>query len=987
MFQPTNLTLKYEREPNNIEPGDSAPGFSWQIAHRGNGVRQAAYRIVVATSKAAVKNQRNLVWNSGKVTSSQMTAIPYEGEALDSNETYYWAVRVWDTRGNASQWSDTASFATGLGTDEWKASWIGREGPELTPISLDDAAWIWYPEGNPREEAPAETRYFRRTFELADQPVENARLAILTDGDAEFYLNGETLGNADRYETAKVFNLRPEYQLQTGMNVLAAAATNDEGPAGLLAHLRVQYANSDRVSYVDTRDSWKASDEAADGWTTREFDDTSWSSARVLGDYGVDAWGEAEVPQPLDVSQSPLIRTEVKLEKPVASARVHVVMLGYGNLYINGTCFGGTALQPWTEFDDRVLYETHNVTEALSVGSNALGLWLGRGWFSQRISNWRSYGAPRGLVQIHVTFEDGETRTVTSDESWRTARSPVRTNDIYDGETYDARKERSEWATPSYDASNWDRVDELASPAEALPAEHDEDWKEAFDLEPRRVQPREVVQTLDPESIQQVDDGYIVDFGQNHTGWVELSIDDTDAGDTIVLRHAEILTNRGEKNEDDFDDVTVDDWEMLPDDASLDIYTGTTRAANQTDVYFAKGSGTEVYEPQFTYHGFRYVKVMGYPSELTADDICSKVVHTGFGESGSFDASNDDLVRVQENACWGQRSVSQSLPLDNPQRDERMGWTADAHMSIRSQLFNFDAYRMFAKYVADHDDNQNPEGTHTDTIPHGYGGRPADPNWGRTRITVPWFLYLHTGDERTLSEHYEGMKRYIDYWNGVAENHIVPAEANRYGDWLAPREPEINNDLALLNTFAHYQTTDLFARIAEVLGESKDARLYRERASAIADAFNRDFFDRDTNSYGSGDMTTYALPLYAGIVPDERAEAIVENLVTVIREEYDGKIGTGFVGTRPVLFTLVNHGYVETAYNMVSQPEEPGWVFMIRNGATTQWERWDAPDYGPDLNSLNHRNWTLISEWFYAFSLASTLPSRDSNRSISVRIS
>lgn len=963
-FQPTNLLIEYEQEPNNIEPDDSPPSFSWQIAHAGDGTGQTAYRILVAKSKEALKNRTDLVWDSGKVTSSQMTAIPHAGEPLNANETYYWAVRLWDVHGNASRWSNISSFSTAISPDQWEATWIGREGEDPEPLSLSDSAWIWYPEGNPQEGAPGETRYFRHSFDLEDRSIENARLALLVDGQSEVYLNGESIVEAGGIETATVFNLRSSYQLQAGTNVLAVEVTNEEGPAGLLAHLRIQYENGDQTTFVNTGSEWLASKEASEGWTTQGFDASSWVSARVLGDYGVEPWGKAEMPDLIDVSQSPLLRTDIEIEKPIESARAHVVTLGYGNLYVNGTCLGRTALKPWTEFDDRTLYETHDVTETLSTGTNALGLWLGRGWFSQRIANWASYGVPRGLVQFHITFEDGETRTVTSDSSWRTTQSAVRTNDVYEGETYDARAEHSGWAVPSYDASNWNSADELPSPPNALPKGEDEDWEEQFELRPRRVQPREVMKTLEPESIMEAGDGYIVDFGQNHSGWVELSIGDADAGDEIVIKHAEILNSRDD-GEGDPDDVVVDDWEMLPDNEPLDIYTGTIRAADQTDVYIANGSGSEVYEPRFTYHGFRYAKVMGYPGELTADDIRSPVVHTGFERSSSFDISNDDLQQVQENAVWGQRSVSQSLPLDNPQRDERMGWTGDAHMSVRSQLFNFDAYRMFAKYMDDHDDNQSPEGTQTDTIPHGYGSRPADPNWARTRVTIPWFMYQHSGDTRILSERYERMKLYVDYWSDVAENHIIPAKYNHYGDWLAPVEPEINNDLALLNTFAHYQTTDFLAQIADVLGKTEDAQRYRDRARAIADAFNREFFHPDTYSYGSGDMTTYALPLYAGIVPDDHEDEVAEGLVATIWKEYDGKIGTGFVGTRPLVFTLVNHGYIDTAYHMVRQPEEPGWVFMVRNGATTQWERWDAPDYPPDLNSLNHRNWTLISEWFY----------------------
>ena len=959
---PTNLRVDYESSPNNIQPDSSAPQFFWQIPRTQRNVRQAAYQIRVWKLGDKGTQKAKLVWDSGRVNSSQTVGIRYRGESLSSNQTYLWSVRIWTENGRKSGWSVPSSFATAITNEEWEATWIGKEGEGPPPLSLSDASWIWYPEGSPAQEAPAETRYFRYTFEVDN--VQNAMLAVLVDNSATVYINGADVGEISGFSTPTVLDVAD--QLRPEANVLAIAAQNSGGPAGLLAHLRVQHENSTQTTEINTNGEWLASQTAEEGWTTAGFDASSWSTAKVLADSAIPgAWGGNEPVPVADLPSSPFLRTEATLEKPIASARAHVVTLGYGRLYINGSCYSGTMLKPWTEFDDRTLYYTYDVTEALRSGTNAFGLWLGHGWFSKEISNWSSYGAPRGLMQLHITFEDGETRTLTTDPSWQTAPSPVLENDIYDGETYDARKERSGWSTPSYDASDWEQADELASPANALSQQEDEDWEETFELEPRRLQPREVVKTLEPESITEHEDGYIVDFGQNHSGWVELTMRNASAGEEITIKHAEILDNRGERLADGDDEVVVEDWQMLPDDPTGDIYTGNLRAAEQTDVYIAKGAETETYAPLFTYHGFRYAKVIGYPGELTEDDIRSKVVHTGFDRASTFEISDEDLQQVQDNAVWGQRSVSQSLPLDNPQRNERMGWTGDAHMSARSQLFNFDAYRFFEKYMEDHDDNQSPEGSQTDTIPHAYGGRPADPNWAKTRVTIPWFMYLHSGDTRVLSERYEGMKRYVEFWNEAAENHIVPAEYNHYGDWLAPRPPEIENDLALLNTFAHYQTTDILAQIADTLGNQEDAQQYRDRAAAIADAFNESFFRPDTNSYGSGDMTTYALPLYAGIVPDGHEDEVAEGLVATIWEEYDGTIGTGFVGTRPLLFTLVEHGYINTAYHLVSQPEEPGWVFMVRNGATTQWERWDAPDYGPSLNSLNHRNWTLISEWFY----------------------
>jgi alpha-L-rhamnosidase len=958
---PTDLRVEYEHRPNNLQPDGNPPRFFWELSTDPRGTIQTAYRILVADSASALRNEDGNVWDSGRVESGQSTAIEYAGPTLDPDTTYHWIVRIWNHTGTASDWSEPSSFSTALPNtdDAWDGTWIGqasedgRPGTDWTDYTLEmdimvvngaagpffraqdaDNFYMWQI-NTAQGPAPLLRPHIRANGSwqvldpvsleevMGDDPHGQHRLRIDIDGDQfTTYIDGQQVDQRTDSTHA---------QGSIGFRQYAGG-----GEHGRYDNLEVTEPNGD-VLFSDTFDHEYVQHFTAGTIVDGQLD---------LDSTGVVFLGEKRL-------ESPLLRAETTLDGSIAEARAHVITLGYGELYINGERIGNEKLNPaWTFYGDCVLYTTHDIGDVLREGNNAIGLWLGRGWFSKSISNWNSFGAPRALMQLNITYEDGRTDAVVTNTSWRLGRGPIGENDIYDGETYDARREQSGWATPGFDDGDWNPAKESAPPGDDVKRR------------PQRTQPIEVTETLEPDSITKREDGHIVDFGQNHTGWVELSINGADAGDKITIKHAEILENRGTRGEDDPDDVVVDDWEMLP-GGSGDIYTGNLRSADQTDVYIAKGADAEVYEPRFTYHGFRYAKVIGYPGELTADDIRSKVVHTGFEKAGSFAISSDDLQRVQESSVWSQRSLSQSLPIDCPQRNERMGWTGDAHMTARAQLFNFDTYRMFEKYMDDHDANQSPEGTQTDTIPHAYGGRPADPNWARTRVTMPWFMYLHSGDHHVLSERYEGMKKYVDYWSQTAENHIIPGEANHYGDWLAPKEAHISNDLALLNTFSHYQTTDILAQIAETLGKKDDAEQYRSRAEAIAEAFNNEFFDSTTNSYGSGDQTAYALPLFAGIVPDSREDEVVEGLVSKIRTDADGKIGTGFVGTRPLLFTLVEHGYIETAYHIVSQPEEPGWVFMVRNGATTQWERWDAPDYGPGLNSLNHRNWTLISEWFY----------------------
>ena len=698
-------------------------------------------------------------------------------------------------------------------------------------------------------------------------------------------------------------------------------------------------------------------------WSVRIWDEeekkSDWSNpaqfrTALLDD--AEAWdGEwIGVPEGNEDDLSPQLRTEVSLDGEIQSARAHVVTLGYGELYVNGNRIGDEQLNPaWTEYEKTTLYTTYDIENSLAKGENAFGIWLGRGWYSLEASDtawyvqWEEVGPPSALVQINITYADGTTESIVTDKSWTTTSSPIVENHIYDGETYDAREEKNEWAETGFDDGYWDSATNTDPPSEE------------FALKPQRTPPIQVTDEIEPDTIVDRGDRYLVDFGQNMAGWIELSIDNPDEGDTIVLKHAESL-------------ITEDD-ELTRDLETGTLSRGDLRGADAMDTYIAQGDDQEVYEPRFTYHGFRYATVEGYPGELTKGDLIAKVVHTDFDMNGSFACSNDDLNRVQHNAIWGLRSNAMGIPTDCPNRDERFGWTGDVHQNVRADYYNFDPARFHEKWLDDIEDNQRPEGNITNTIPFARRRQDAedhpwweiaDPNWGKTYVLLPWRGYLHTGNEQILKDHYDGLRAYVDFWHEEAEGHIVPEEMTKYGDWLS-FEPQAS-DPALFSTFAHYQTTDCLARIAETLGYNEDARKYRERAEAIADAFHDEFFNPGSSNYGTGTQATYVLPLFGGLVPDEYKEKVVEKLVEKIRTEDDGKLQTGFIATRPLIFTLVEHGYEELAYNVVSQPEQPGWVYMVNQGATTMWERWDSDErLGGFMNSMNHRPWTLISEWFY----------------------
>ena len=995
---PTDLTVEYEHAPGNVDPTDT-PRFGWRVDADRRGSAQSAYRVVVGRDRERVASGHGDLWDSGRVDSERATSVAYGGPDLAADVTYYWSVNVW-TDGGETGWADPAEFATALAPEDWRGEWIAHQPGEgdtngwrsrwRDPDAVDADAtgddgdtgdpWVQVDLGAHREVDavelhPADPVTVVRTpddyavttswrddplvefgfpeayrVEVADDPdFESATVvAAVSDSDA----GGES-GDSDgqpqaavRTRTHDAGGARGRYVRVTATDLpTVTPASRDPSPAG----------EADRR--VESHDEWACF--ALAGLTIEGDDGTdlaAGSDVTASSTVETDTWGRDHLVDGVDASRmastSPLLRREFTLHGAVASARVHLAAAGYGELYCNGERVGDRRLDPaWTDYETRQLYATHDVTDRLQAGENALGIWLGRGWFGKRSAHWLADGSPRARAVLTVTFEDGRTRRIATGPDWEATASPVVANDIYDGETYDARRERPGWASPSggnapeSDDADWDPATVVDAPGGTLC--------------PQRTEPMAVVDTFEPEAVHDHPDGPILDFGQNLTGWVELAVEGAEAGTEITLRHAEALTDGG------------------------DLSTTDLRSADATDTYVARGDDRETYEPRFTYHGFRYAQISGYPGEgedgdptaetgdgLDPADVTAKAVHTAMDRRGTFDCSNDDLAGVQHNAVWGLRGNTHSVPEDCPQRDERFGWTGDAQIATRALLFNYDAVRFAEKWQRDHADAASEMGYVPDVIPDKSPENPADPTWSVTRVMIPWYLYRHDGDVGVLREHYEGMREYVDYWLSVADDGVLGGEYGKYGDWLAfentdPEEPRRGLPHDLFNTAFLYQVTETFARIAGVLDNDADAEAYRDRADDIAAAFDDRFFDADAGEYGPGTQSSFAVPLFLGLVPDETVDRVAANLAEKVRAD-GGKLRTGFLGTRPLIHTLAAHGYPDLAYEVVSQPERPGWVYMDRQGATTMWERWDSDgSVGSGMNSLNHSPFTHVSEFFY----------------------
>lgn len=721
---PSNLLCEYMKNPMGVDAAQ--PRFFWTLEHTARGEKQTAYQVVVEPG-----------WDSGKVVSSESTQVAYKGPALRSGATYRWKVRYWDKEGNASPWSATASFDTGLLTaSDWKAKWIGG--------------------GN----------QLRKQFDLPSAPVR---------------------------------------------------------------------------------------------------------------------------------------------------ARAYVSGLGYYELYLNGQKVGDHVLDPgWTTWRKRVLYAVYDVTPLLVKGPNAVGLMLGQGWFKNRI----------GLVQMKIELAGGQTVEITSDGSWKATDGPIVEDSLYNGESYDARRETPGWDRGGYDDSSWHPAKLVQAPEGVLSTQ--------------TMPPIRVTGGIQPFKLTNPKPGvFVYDMGQNFSGVVRLRVRGP-RGTTVRLRHAELL----------YDDGTLN--------------VENLRSARATDYYTLRGDGEEVYQPRFTYHGFRYVEVTGYPGTPKLGTITGLRVHSDVKPTGGFACSKPILNQLQRIIIWGIQSNLESVPTDCNQRDERMGWMADAHLYSESAMMNYDMPAFYSNFVRNIRDNQetHPDGSVSDTVPHErFVSGPADPAWGSAYPLFVWYIYERYGDRRLLEENFEGIRKWADSLKAKSEGDIV--NFYKYGDWV-PVERTPGN---LVSTFFYCWSVDIVAQAAEVLGKTTEAAQYRQLGQEIRAAFHKKFFNPEIGAYGNGSQTSQVLPLFLNMVPKEgsRAMGYLKSDIVYMKNTH---LFTGIIGTKYAMPLLTRSGSPDLAYELATQTSYPSWGFMIKNGATTLWELWQNKT-GPSMNSHNHPMFGGVGAWMY----------------------
>ena len=646
---------------------------------------------------------------------------------------------------------------------------------------------------------------------------------------------------------------------------------------------------------------------------------------------------------------APYLRHSFNLTGPVASARLHVTALGLYEARLNGQRVGDAFLTPgWTDYDQRVLYQSYDVTGLLRAGENVLGAILGDGWYSGFVGfdakrAGAHYGpAPELLAQLEITLEEGTAVRVVSDGRWQGRFAAVTHADLLMGERHDLRLEPHGWDSPGFDEA----VPDGAGPDGA-------GWR-AVGVRPRDGRllaadpgvPVRVTQEVAPVTITRTAGGdSVIDFGQNLTGWVSVRASGP-AGTTVGVRHAEVL------------------------DASGRLYTDNLRTARQADEYVLAG-GPAVLEPRFTVHGFRYAEVCGYPGELGPGDVVARVVHSDIPAAGSFASDQAWLDQLLRNIDWGQRGNFISIPTDCPQRDERLGWLGDAQIFARTASYNRDVAAFFAKWLDDVADAQLPSGAFPDIAPRlNFPGAGA-PAWGDAGVIVPWTIWKMYADRGVARRHFGAMTAWMDFVARGNSGYLRTRDlGHNYNDWLAPVSDDTPREL-LATAYWAYDAA-LMAELADATGRAEEAAGYRELRAKIGSAFADEFVSTD-GRVASGTQTAYVLGLHMGLIPDDLVVTAAGHLVDAVRAA-DWHLTTGFVGVGYLLPVLSATGHTDVAYRLLAQRTFPSWRYMIDRGATTIWERWDgwSQEHGFQsawMNSFNHYSLGSVGEWLYRFVL------------------
>ena len=929
-LQITELRCEYRQEPLGLD--EVHPRLSWILeptrrARRGQ--RQTAFEVLVATTPALLRAGAADLWDSGRVNSDQSIQVRYGGAELRSSQQCYWSVRVWDEAGRPTGWSPPAHWSMGLlGQADWRGKWIGLDGPE-PENTLHGTFWVWFPEGHPEVSAPIGTRFFRRSFELPPgRKPKSARWLVTGDNEFRAFVNGTEVGSGNNFSAA--LGLDVLSRLHPGKNLLGAAVKNvgsTPNPAGFVGLLQVEFEAGEPL-LVPTDDTWRTSAEKLADWEKPDYDDSTWLAARKLGPVGMMPWGQIGGPEARRLAAR-WLRKEFGVAKGLRRATAYIAGVGLSELYLNGEKAGDAVLSPGlTDYNKRVFYVTYDVTRQVHLGKNAMGVVLGNGrFFAPRgkiPTATRTFGFPKLLLQLRLEYDDGSVKWVVSDSSWQvTADGPIRANNEYDGEEYDARLEMPGWNRVGFDDADWSNAPLVSAPQGELTAQS---------LEPIRV-----TQTVRPLSMTQIQPGvWIFDMGQNLVGWCRLRVSGP-RGTVVRLRHAETLGPDG------------------------GLYVANLRSAKATDTYTLKGQGREVYEPRFTYHGFRYVEVTGFPGRPRLENLEARVVQDDLESTGDFTCADELLNRIYRNIRWGVRGNYRSIPTDCPQRDERQGWLGDRSAESKGETYLFNTAALYGKWLQDMADGQKDDGSVPDVCPAYWPFYSDNVTWPSSTVLIPEALLEQFGDSEVVARHYPSAKRWMDHMSGFVTNGLISRDS--YGDWCVPPDdpkqihsddPKKKTNPGLLASAYFYEDAVLMAGYARQLGKAEDAGHFEHLAETLKATFNSSFLDEEHGQYDNGSQTSCVLPLAFGLVPESQRGRVFQHLLDKLEQESHGHIGTGLIGGQWLMRVLSDNGRADVALQLATQRTYPSWGYMVQKGATTIWELWNGDTADPAMNSGNH---------------------------------
>lgn len=946
---------------------DPAPRFSWQLQDPTRGAMQTAYKIQVAMSPEALQQGTADVWESGVVPSHQSLNVQYAGPALKPSTRYYWRVMVWNATGQSYSPSESSWWETGLLTqDAWRARWIGYEMPEEATVRRAASTWIASPDANAlAQEKQKEQHFAYRTVISLPKAVRSAALYATGQDTVSAWVNGAQVLSAQplppwsQMPWKKFVRADVSQRLIAGANTIAIESVHYVvNPSGMVAQeeppmiatLVVQYADGSWASF-GTGTNWKTAIHAPENWRQPAFNDSGWKAALVYKP----GQNSADAGNPWTPDSVKALRGSFAVKSPVKSARLYATALGEYILFLNGKRVGNQIFAPgWTDYRERVSYQTYDVTAQITSGQNVIGALLAPGWYETPIEWFQqpnNYGVtpPALRAQLRIEHEDGSVQWIETDTNWTGRASEILRSELYDGETQDARHRLPGWTDAKSAIDGWEKVSEIRPAPVRI---------EAQDFEPIRIERK-----LTAKSVTEPKPGvWVYDFGQNFSG-IETLRAHGPAGTKVRLRFAEVLNSDGT------------------------IYTENLRTAKATDHFVLRGEGVEEFTPQFTFHGFRYVEVTGLPTAPGEDELTAAVIHTDAPFTAKLETGSPMINKLWSNILWGQRSNFVGVPTDCPQRDERLGWMADAQVFWRAATYNVDLAAFSRKFSAD------MRGTQAGTSFYGiYAPGTAKPNmghgpgWSDAGVVIPYTAWLQSGDTSIIDQNWASMQKYLEGIAAANSDWIWKNEIGiPFGDWLSP---EGKTDITLIGTAYWALDVTMMQRMAQATGRRADAEKYAQAFDKIRAAFEKRFVHNDgfvagtdntpsefgvinnpnAKSKGGDTQTGYVLALHMNLLPENLRAVAAKKLADKI-EKNNGLLATGFLGTPYLLEELTKASYAKLAFQLLLNTRYPSWGYMVEHGATTMWERWNGDQMrnDPSMNSYNHYAYGAVADWIYRF--------------------